>query len=333
MQGESRPLYAHRLNRDISDLFNHNFHCSSSTLEVTMDTSTVYDQHDQFRIDSSICLNVRIFEGPYRGGIFSFRLQIPENYPFKAVEVWAKHPIWHPNVDLCSGKVALPVEWAPVLTLNSLALAVQMILLEPSSGNPLNLESYQLYLSNSQTFDAHVQRSLRGGYICNGVFLPCLLDGTEESFHDNVNDHASDEKAVDPNMYLLHNNNNNEMTISPHIIGSTSFKNSLILEEQLDNDDDSHSSMHMHDQLVIFDQSTSMKRKKRERDDEQQQNYLGDDIIYGCNVAEAYSQLSLNNSNNNSYNNSNDLHTLHHNNPFFIDPNQPKTFAPKKSRS
>jgi ubiquitin-protein ligase len=76
--------------------------------------------------ENGIALNVCILEGAYRGGHFSFLLDIPINYPFKKVDVWAKHPIWHPNVELLTGRVYLPLDWSPVLTLNSLALAVQV---------------------------------------------------------------------------------------------------------------------------------------------------------------------------------------------------------------
>jgi ubiquitin-protein ligase len=107
------PMYFQRLNRDVTDLLSHNFNCSSSCLSVLKD-------------QNGITLNVCILEGPYRRGHFSFFLDIPINYPFKSVDVWAKHPIWHPNVDLLTGRVFLPLDWSPVLTLNSLALAVQV---------------------------------------------------------------------------------------------------------------------------------------------------------------------------------------------------------------
>ena len=107
------PMYFQRLNRDITDLLSHNFDCSSSCLRVNKD-------------QNGITLSVCILEGPYRRGHFSFLLDIPMNYPFKNVDVWAKHPIWHPNVDLLTGRVFLPMDWSPVLTLNSLALAVQV---------------------------------------------------------------------------------------------------------------------------------------------------------------------------------------------------------------
>jgi ubiquitin-protein ligase len=107
------PMYFQRLNRDMADLFSHDFNCSSSCLSVSED-------------QDGISLNICISEGPYRGGHFSFLLDIPINYPFKKVDVWAKHPIFHPNVELLTGRVFLPLDWSPVLTLNSLALAVQV---------------------------------------------------------------------------------------------------------------------------------------------------------------------------------------------------------------
>ena len=108
------PIYFQRLNRDVTDLLSYNFNCSSSCLTVVKAEN------------SDIVLNVCILEGPYTHGHFTFLLDIPINYPFKKVEIWAKHPIWHPNIDLLTGKVSLPLEWSPVLTLNSLAVAVQV---------------------------------------------------------------------------------------------------------------------------------------------------------------------------------------------------------------
>ena len=127
MQAERRP-YVQRLNRDIAELFAIDFNCSSSCLSV-IQTS------DNLRDPGCFELCVKIFEGPYRGGCFSFALTIPENYPFKAVEVWSKQPIWHPNIELNSGRVVLPLEWSPVITLHTLALAVQVRLEKKSNLN------------------------------------------------------------------------------------------------------------------------------------------------------------------------------------------------------
>jgi ubiquitin-protein ligase len=130
MQGDRRPLYAQRLNRDIAELFSHDFSCSSSNV-IVMDLEQNHDlssiSSNQAIIIKVIKICVKIFEGPYRGGCYIFKMDIPESYPFKVVDVFAEQPIWHPNIDLVSGRVVLPIEWSPVITLNSLALAVQVL--------------------------------------------------------------------------------------------------------------------------------------------------------------------------------------------------------------
>lgn len=108
-----------RLNRDVAELFSSDFNCSSSKV-------TIYQLTDSLSEPGSITLENIVYEGPYRGGVFNFCFHIPANYPFRAVEVWATQPIWHPNIDLRTGKVAIPMEWSPVLTLTSFALAVQV---------------------------------------------------------------------------------------------------------------------------------------------------------------------------------------------------------------
>jgi ubiquitin-protein ligase len=136
-------MYAHRLNRDISELFSHDFCCSSSNLSVTYreDADDYCDSIESYGAYLILC--VEIYEGPYRGGCYLFELRIPHGYPFKIVDVYSKQPIWHPNIELQTGRVALPIDWSPVLTLNSLAVAVQMIMLEPSSDSPLNLSLFR----------------------------------------------------------------------------------------------------------------------------------------------------------------------------------------------
>jgi ubiquitin-protein ligase len=127
-----------RLNKDISELFSSDFNCTASHL-------TVFQNGDSLNEPGSLNIESKVFEGPYRGGRFHFCFNIPANYPFKPVEVYSTHPIWHPNIDLktgiclvfCTivfvfspvGKVAVPIEWSPVLTLHAFALSVQMVFL------------------------------------------------------------------------------------------------------------------------------------------------------------------------------------------------------------
>ena len=200
--GERRPVYARRFQSDLLELFSHNFNCSSSSLTVTM------GEGDNV---AHIIIHICVFEGPYKNGHFSFYFNIPGNYsliflarhlllasddyPFKPVEIFARHPIYHPNIDIHTGKVAyLPVDWTPVLKLNFIALAVQMMMvltysltylfthlltyslwkLQPSADNILNAEASSYYTTLT-SFEHVVQTTLAGGRY-QGIEFPSVLN-------------------------------------------------------------------------------------------------------------------------------------------------------------
>ena len=48
-------------------------------------------------------------EGPFKDGIFKFQMNIPSSYPAKAPEVTFITKVYHPFVDLKSGKLDLIV--------------------------------------------------------------------------------------------------------------------------------------------------------------------------------------------------------------------------------
>ncbi len=88
---------------------------------------------DLLKVNISIVMTA----GVYQGGKFTFVMNIPSTYPFYPPIVTSVNRIWHPAVDLYSGRVQLPIladDWRPVLTLNTIVLALQLILLEPSGG-------------------------------------------------------------------------------------------------------------------------------------------------------------------------------------------------------
>lgn len=153
-----------RLKKDIQELISHDFSCSAASLQVS--------QSEEEHL-SGYVLNVCIHEGPYRGGHFVFYLDIPYTYPFNAVNIFALHrPIWHPNVELLSGRVSLPMEWTPVITLTVVAVAIQMILLEPNHTHPLNIHASSCYASlPTAQFEAHVQHFYQGCLYENVEFV------------------------------------------------------------------------------------------------------------------------------------------------------------------
>lgn len=173
-----------RINRDIHDLMNHDFQSESASVlveEVPSIISGVQGYMNSSMSSSSartlwsVNLTVCPFQGPYRGGHFLFTVKISDSYPFMGPDVWvgsSSRPIWHPNIDMDTGRVMLPLEWSPVLTLIHLVLAIQMMLLEPSADHPLNLEACSYYTKSSVVFEQHVQRTLNGYQMRGTYFVP-----------------------------------------------------------------------------------------------------------------------------------------------------------------
>ncbi len=98
---------------------------SSATLQFP------YAPSDLLKLNIVIAMKA----GFYQGGEFTFVVDIPSTYPFYPPVVTSVQRIWHPTVDLYSGRVQLPIladDWRPVLTLNTTVLALQLMLLQPS---------------------------------------------------------------------------------------------------------------------------------------------------------------------------------------------------------
>jgi hypothetical protein len=79
-------------------------------------------------------------------------------------------------------------------------------MLEPSSDNPLNLDAYQHYISDSLKFDLNAQRSLVGDCRVNNCALPCLLIPIANKTTVN-----NDGKKTNSNLSNIDMSNENEM--------------------------------------------------------------------------------------------------------------------------
>ena len=75
-------------------------------------------------------------EGYYRDGTFSFDISIGKNYPFRPPIITASHPIFHPNINLQTLQIGLPIlsvdDWKPVLSLNDVLFALQLMFMQPN---------------------------------------------------------------------------------------------------------------------------------------------------------------------------------------------------------
>ncbi|KAF9582404.1 NEDD8-conjugating protein ubc12 [Lunasporangiospora selenospora] len=115
-------------------------------------------------------LDISPDEGFYAGGTFKFSFSVNGNYPHDPPKVKCLQKIYHPNIQ-ADGNICLNIlreDWKPVLTLNSVMVGLQYLLLEPNADDPLNKEAAEDLRSNRRNFETNVHRSIRGGAV-NGV--------------------------------------------------------------------------------------------------------------------------------------------------------------------
>lgn len=169
--GHAQPFCALglRLKKDISEL--NEFQTCEFNRSATLAVEFQNVPNLKF---SRLQLNISVKEGPYRGGQFVFTIDILETYPFKAPEIYSRYPLWHPNIEILTGRVHLPLEWSPVLTLKALALAIQLLLLEPCVSSPVNIQAAAVYDSDPLSYDIQIQTILRGGIFFGIKFAVCL---------------------------------------------------------------------------------------------------------------------------------------------------------------
>jgi len=103
-------------------------------------------------------------EGMYHGGKYVFKFTIPNSYPHEAPKVLCETRVFHPNIDM-EGHVCLNIlreDWKPVLTIQSIIMGLQYIMLEPNVDDPLNKEAAKAMADNRDRFAQQVKETLKG---------------------------------------------------------------------------------------------------------------------------------------------------------------------------
>lgn len=76
----------------------------------------------------------------WEGGIYPFKVTVPENFPIEPPVVKLPEAIFHPNIDM-DGNVCLNIlrkDWAPVITINHIIFGLETLLNDPNPNDPLN---------------------------------------------------------------------------------------------------------------------------------------------------------------------------------------------------
>lgn len=122
-------------------------------------------------------LTIKPDEGMYKGGKFTFKFEVGQNFPHEPPKVQCQEKIYHPNIDL-EGKVCLNIlreDWKPVLNLNAVIVGLQFLFLEPNASDPLNKEAAEDLRSTREGFKRNVKTSMAGGSVKGETFERVLI--------------------------------------------------------------------------------------------------------------------------------------------------------------
>ena len=133
---------------------------SELSLESTMKLDFFNGKEDlmNFRV------SFKIIEGIYKGGSFVFKIEVPKSYPHDAPKVLCETTVFHPNLDM-EGHVCLNIlreDWKPVLTISSVIMGLQFLMLEPNADDPLNKEAANMLASDRRGFERTVAETFKG---------------------------------------------------------------------------------------------------------------------------------------------------------------------------
>ena len=103
-------------------------------------------------------------DGMYKRGVFVFDFKVPKTYPHDPPKVQCETTVFHPNIDM-EGHVCLNIlreDWKPVLTIQSIIMGLQFLMLEPNADDPLNKEAAGMLNENRRKFENTVRETFRG---------------------------------------------------------------------------------------------------------------------------------------------------------------------------
>lgn len=109
-------------------------------------------------------------EGCYAGGRFVFAISIPRKYPYFPPQILSLNKVFHPNFDHMTGRIHMSLlqdEWLPILTINTVLFALQLLFLEPNVQSEkaiLNKLAGEMCMKDMAKFSDAVKLTMNGGH-------------------------------------------------------------------------------------------------------------------------------------------------------------------------
>ncbi|KAG5899868.1 hypothetical protein JTB14_012335 [Gonioctena quinquepunctata] len=97
-------------------------------------------------------------DSPYKSGIFTLEVLVPEKYPFAPPSIKFVTKIYHPNIDdngrICLDLLKMPPSgnWKPTIGLEGLLIAVRMLLECPNADDPLMADIAEEYKNYKEEY-------------------------------------------------------------------------------------------------------------------------------------------------------------------------------------
>jgi len=95
-------------------------------------------------------------DSPYSGGTFEVKIEFPSQYPFKPPVFTFKTKIYHPSVELASGKICADVlseGWGPTLNVKHCLVTMVGMLKAPDADHPLEEAVATMLREKPQEFE------------------------------------------------------------------------------------------------------------------------------------------------------------------------------------
>lgn len=126
----------------------------------------------------------------YQGAKFRLHLDIPYDYPYSPPSVYFITRVFHPNVDIDSGRVCVdllePDHWSSAASIRVVLLSLQSLLASPTaldSARPANIQAAQAMRNNLPFFRAQAAASVKASL----DFVPSPKDkAMERSFNTGL---------------------------------------------------------------------------------------------------------------------------------------------------